>query len=61
MEFLKIFNVLMKHFKKCGKLVLPLEFPIKFDEIFKITSGPSFIPNFNLLSSELDNFTFEVL
>ena len=45
----------------CGKLVLSLELPIKFDEKFKITSVPFFITDFNLLSCELDNFTFKVL
>ena len=28
---------------------------------FEVTSTPFFIPNFNLLSCELDNFTFKVL
>ena len=45
----------------CGKLVLSLELLIKFHERFKITSVPFLIPDFNLLSSELDNFTFAVL
>ena len=45
----------------CGKLFSSLESPITFDEIFKITSVPFFIPNFNLLSYKLDNFTFKVL
>ena len=45
----------------CGKLVSSLELPIKFDERFKATSAPIFIPDFNLLSCELDNFIFKVL
>ena len=45
----------------CGKLVSLLESRIAFDERFKDTSGPFFIPNFNLLSCELDHFTFQVL
>ena len=45
----------------CGKLVLSLEFPIKFDEKFKVNSAPFFIADFNLLSCGLDNFTFNVL
>ena len=45
----------------CRKLVLSLEFPIKFDERFKVTSVQFFIPDFNLLSCELDNFTIKVL
>ena len=44
-----------------GKLVSSLGFPIKFDERFKITSVPFFIPDFKLLSYELNNFTFNVL
>ena len=31
----------------CGKLVLSLKFPIKFDERFEVTSVPFFIPDFN--------------
>ena len=42
----------------CVKLVPSLELPIKFDERFKVTSVPFFIVDFNLLSCELDNFTF---
>ena len=38
-----------------------LESPTVFDEIFKVTSVPSFIPDFNLLSCDLGNFTFKVL
>ena len=44
--------------KLCGKLVSSLESPIAFDERFKVTSVPFFIPDFNLLSCELDYFTF---
>ena len=43
------------------KLVSSLEFPVKFDERFKVTSVPFFILDFNILSWELDNFTFKVL
>ena len=32
-----------------------------FDESSKLTSVPCFIPDFNLLSCELDNFAFKVL
>ena len=35
----------------CGKLVPLLELPLTFDERFKNTSVPFFIPDFNLLSS----------
>ena len=34
----------------CGKLVLSLELPTTFDESFKITSLPFFVPDFNLSS-----------
>ena len=44
-----------------GKLVSPLEFPIKFDERFTVTLVPFFIANFNLLSCKLGHFTFNVL
>ena len=45
----------------CRKLFSSLELPTTFDESFKVTSVPSFIPNFNLLSCELDNFMLRVL
>ena len=45
----------------CINLFSSLESPTTFDEIFKVTSVPFFIPDFNLLSWELDNFTFKVL
>ena len=45
----------------CEKLVSSLELPIRFDERFKVTSVPFFIAEFNLLSWELENFTFKVL
>ena len=41
----------------CGKLVSPLKSPTTFNERFKVTPIPFFIPYFNLLSCELDNFT----
>ena len=44
----------------CGKLVSLLEFPIKFDERFKVGPVPILIADFNLLSCELDNFTFNL-
>ena len=43
------------------KLVSSLEFWIKFDKRFEVTSVPFFIPDFNLLSCELDNFIFNIL
>ena len=44
-----------------GKLVSTLEFPIKFDEAFKVTLVSFVIADFNLLSCELDNAAFKVL
>ena len=44
-----------------GNLCSSLVLPIAFDEIFKVTSVPCFIPDFNLSSFELDNFAFKVL
>ena len=44
-----------------GKLFSSLESPTTFDESFKVTSVSFFIWDFNLLSCELDNFTFKVL
>ena len=41
----------------CGKLVLSLESPTTLDERFKVTSVPFFVPDFNLWSCKLDNFT----
>ena len=43
------------------KLLSSLESPATFDKIFKVTSAPFFISDFNLLSYELDNFMFKVL
>ena len=45
----------------CGKLSQSLEFPTAFDERFKITLVSFFIADFNLLSCELDKFTFNAL
>ena len=45
---------------RCGKLVSSLESPTTFDENFKVTSVPILIPDFNSLSCELDNFTFNL-
>ena len=44
-----------------GKLVLSLESPTTFDESLKVTLVPFFIPDFNSLSCELDNFQFKLL
>ena len=44
-----------------GKLVSSLDSPTAFDETSRITWVPFFIPQFDLLSCELDNFTFKVL
>ena len=64
-HFQQLYQVLklVYHFNNslCGKLVSLLESPIKFGERFKVTSVPYFVSDFNLLSCELDNFTFNVL
>ena len=46
--------------RKCGKLASSLKWPITINERLKVTSVSCFIPDFNLLSCELDNFTFEM-
>ena len=43
------------------KLFSSLESPTTLDEIFKVTSVSFFIPDFNLLSCELEYFTFTEL
>ena len=45
----------------CGKLVLSLELPIKFNERFNSYISSVFIADLNLLGGELDIFTFNVL
>ena len=45
----------------CGKLFSSLESPTTFEEIYEITSVPFSIPDFNLLSRELVDFTYKVL
>ena len=44
-----------------GELVSSLEFLVYLIGRFKDTSNPFFIPDINLWSYELDNFTFNVL
>ena len=44
-----------------GKLVSSLEFLVTFDERFQFTSISFLIPDFNLLSCELDNVAINVL
>ena len=43
------------------KLFASLQSPTTLDEIFKVTSVPFFIPDFNLSSCEVDNITFKIL
>ena len=45
----------------CGKLVSSLESPVTFNERFKVTLLPFFVPDFNLSSCKLDSFTFKLL
>ena len=44
----------------CGKWVSSFESPTTFNERFKVTWRPFFISDFNLLSCDLDNFTFKI-
>ena len=44
----------------CKKIFSSLESPATFDERFEVTPIPFFIPDFNLLSCKLENFTFKV-
>ena len=43
----------------CGKLFSLLESPVTFDESVKVRSVSCFIPDFKLLSCELENVTFK--
>ena len=45
----------------CGKLFSSLASTTTFDESFKVTLVPFVIPDFNLLSCKVDNFTLKVL
>ena len=45
----------------CEKLFSPLESLPAFDEILQNYFGTIFIPDFNLLSCKLHNFTFKML
>ena len=45
----------------CRKLFSSSESPTTFNESFKVTSVPFFIQDFNSLSCDLDNFTFQGL
>ena len=56
MRILKTYELVNNNL--CGKLVSLLKLPIAFYEGFKVASIPFFIPDFNLLSCELDNFAF---
>ena len=47
--------------KLCEKLVSSFPSPIIFDARFRVTTITLFIGDFNLLSWELDNFTFTLL
>ena len=55
-EYLK--RVLVNN-ELCEKLISSLELPVKFDQRFRLSS--IFIAEFELLSCELDNYTFNVL
>ena len=53
-KVLQIFKTCVSVNNLCGKSTSSLKFSIKFHEIFKVTSAPFFIPDFNLLSFELE-------
>ena len=57
LRILKIFVLVNK--KLCGKLFLSSESPTTFDESFRVTSVPFFIPDFNLLRWVLDKCYIE--
>ena len=58
---MKLRNFVLVNNNLRGKLFSSLESPTTFDERFKVTLIPFVIAYFNLLSCELDNFTFNVL
>ena len=59
---LRIFETFVSvNYSLWAKLVSSLEFPIKFDKRFKVTSVSFFIPHFNSLSFKLGHFRFKVL
>ena len=60
-SFTKLETCVLVNNNLCGKLLSSLKPPTTFDESFKVIPVPFFIPDFNLLSCELDNFTFKVL
>ena len=57
LRILEIFVLVNKNF--CGKLFLSSESPTTFDESFRVTSVPFFIPDFNLLRWVLDKCYIE--
>ena len=59
-EALKVLRILVNS-NLCEKLFSSLKSPATFDKSFKVTSLTFFIQDFNLLSCELENFTFKVL
>ena len=56
--FQKLYEASKLNNNLCGKLFSPLESPTPFAEL-KLTSVQFFIPDFNLLSSELKEFMFK--
>ena len=58
-EALKLVHLVNNNF--CEKLFSLLELPTTFEEMLTVTSVSLSIPDFNLLSYELDNFTLIVL
>ena len=58
---LAVKNCILVNNNLCGKLALSLQLPTTSDERLEVTLVLFFIPDFNLLSWKLDNFTFKVL
>ena len=56
-SFKKLWNLRISQYQSMQKLFLSLESPATFDESFKVTSALFFIPDFKLLSCELENVT----
>ena len=55
----KLVHSLIKVYAK--KLFSSLESPTRFDESFKVTSVPFFIPSLNLLRCEIESFYIDII
>ena len=57
----KLKSCVLVNYDLCRKLASSPDSPITFDKRFKLISVPFFIPDFNLLNWELENFIFKLL